>query len=59
MGVGSRPVAVPVLSGMEAWSVFRSLFRTMLPNWRTAETIRSMAKGQQRERSRHVAEGVN
>lgn len=41
--------AVPVLSGMEAWSVLRSFFKTMLPNWRTAETIRSMAKGRQRE----------
>ena len=59
MRVGSGPVVVPVLSGMEAWSVFRSLFRTMLPNWRTAETIRSMAKGQQRERSQHMEEGTN
>lgn len=44
-GGGCGQQAVPVLSGMVAWSVFRSCFRTTLPNWRTAETIRSMAEG--------------
>lgn len=34
-----------MLSGMVAWSVFRSDLRTMLPNWSTAETMRSIAVG--------------
>lgn len=34
---------LPVLSGMEAWSVFLSFLKTMFPNWSTADTTFSIA----------------
>lgn len=34
---------LPVLSGIEAWSLFLSFLKTMLPNWRTEDTTFNMA----------------
>jgi hypothetical protein len=44
--------AVPVLSGMEAWSVFLSFLKTMLPSCRTDDTTFNMAEAG-REGIRH------
>ena len=38
----TRCCVVPVLSGMEAWSVWRSFLKLMFPSWRTEDTTFSM-----------------
>lgn len=51
----SRPLSVtekrqqaPVLSGMEAWSVFLSFLKTIFPSCSTDDTTLSMARGEER-----------
>ena len=38
-------MGLPVLSGMEAWSLLRSYLKTMWPRWRTPEMTRSKPWG--------------
>lgn len=40
--MASEGIALPVFSGMEAWSVFLSFLKTTLPNCSTADTTFSM-----------------
>lgn len=38
-----KKCCLPVLSGMEAWSVFLSFLKMMFPNWSTEDTTFNMA----------------
>lgn len=44
---------LPVLSGMEAWSVFLSFLNTMFPNCSTADTTFNMATNTKQKHEKH------